>query len=230
MIDGLSSNQPPVRPALIAHRAGNSPARSRAAQAAGADFVEADVWLYRGRLEVRHEKTMRGVPILWDRWMLAPAWAPRVLLDDVLRALGPETGVLLDLKGNDRRLPDALLEAVATETRPLAVCSPNWRLVDAFAEDGRITRVHSAGGSRALRALPGHLRGRERAAVSIHHRLLTATSVTTLREVASMIIAWPVNTRAALDDVLHLGVDGVTSDSLELIKEAARGRPVGSCP
>ena len=40
----------------------------------GADLVEADVRLYRGRLEVRHLRTVGPLPILWDRWQLA---APR---------------------------------------------------------------------------------------------------------------------------------------------------------
>ena len=42
----------------VAHRAGNTPDLLTAALADGADLVEADVHLYRGRLEIRHTKTM----------------------------------------------------------------------------------------------------------------------------------------------------------------------------
>ena len=77
---------------MIAHRAGNDPAHARSAWEAGADLIEADVWLYRGRLEVRHTKTMRGLPLLWDRWSLAPGWGPRLLLGDRYRASHPRRG------------------------------------------------------------------------------------------------------------------------------------------
>ncbi len=69
-------------PALvIAHRAANS-AAALAAVGPGVDVVEADVHLFRGRLEVRHAKTLWPSSVLWERWYLlerdgaAPArWA-----------------------------------------------------------------------------------------------------------------------------------------------------------
>ena len=39
----------PARPLAIAHRAGNRLADLSEAFAAGADYVETDVWLHRGR-------------------------------------------------------------------------------------------------------------------------------------------------------------------------------------
>ena len=53
------------RALLVAHRAGNDPRSARAAAQAGADLVEADVHLRRGRLELRHPR--RIGPVLWDR-------------------------------------------------------------------------------------------------------------------------------------------------------------------
>ena len=61
-------------PLLIAHRAGNDPAHLRAAEDAGADVIEADLHLWRGRLELRHLKTAGPLPVYWDRWALAPPW------------------------------------------------------------------------------------------------------------------------------------------------------------
>ena len=54
---------------VIAHRAGNSLERLAGAGAV-ADVVEADVHLFRGRLEVRHAKTLGPFPRLWERWYL----------------------------------------------------------------------------------------------------------------------------------------------------------------
>ena len=51
----------------IAHRSGNTVAGLRSALDLGVDLVEADVHAYRGRLEVRHLKSMGGLPWLWDR-------------------------------------------------------------------------------------------------------------------------------------------------------------------
>src|SRR5690348_2407672 len=102
---------------VIAHRAGNDLARLRQAQRLGIAVVEADLHLYAGRIEVRHLKTLGPVPVLWDRWTLAPPWAPRLRLERLLAAVGAHTELMLDLKGRDRRLP-ALVAAALGEHAP----------------------------------------------------------------------------------------------------------------
>ena len=82
---------------IVAHRAGNELARLRAAEALRLPLVEADVHLFRGRLEVRHRKTLGPVPILWDRWELAPPWTPRLRHDVRLAAPAPGPELLPDL-------------------------------------------------------------------------------------------------------------------------------------
>ena len=83
----------------IAHRAGNSLAGLHAANELGVDVIECDVHEHRGRLEVRHLKTAGPLPLLWDRWELASASAPRLGLDELLRADEHGTTFMLDLKG-----------------------------------------------------------------------------------------------------------------------------------
>ena len=61
------------RPFVVAHRAGNDLGTLRRAEALAIPLVEADVHLRRGRIEVRHLKTLGPLPVLWDRWRLAPA-------------------------------------------------------------------------------------------------------------------------------------------------------------
>ena len=95
---------------VIAHRAGNSLERLAGAGAV-ADVVEADVHLFRGRLEVRHAKTLGPFPRLWERWYLLEPDAPRLLLEEVLAAAHPGIALMLDLKGPDPRLPRAVLAA-----------------------------------------------------------------------------------------------------------------------
>ena len=91
-------------PLVVAHRAGNRLDALRASEAAGVTFVEADVNLFRGRLEIRHLKTVGPLRLYWDRWELASPWRSRLLLGDVLEAAAPSTELMLDLKGKNPRL------------------------------------------------------------------------------------------------------------------------------
>ena len=61
----------------------------RRAEALEPCLVEADLHLRRGRIEVRHLKTLGPLPLLWDRWRLAPGWRPRLELGALLAAAGP---------------------------------------------------------------------------------------------------------------------------------------------
>ena len=76
--------------------------------------------LFAGRLEIRHEKTVGPIPILWDRWKLAAPWSPRLLLDDLLDAAADDTELLLDLKGGDPAHNAAALAACMRITAPNA--------------------------------------------------------------------------------------------------------------
>ena len=221
----MSAPLPSLRPIVVAHRAGNSLDQIRAAEHAGADLVEADVWLYRGRLEVRHTKTVRAIPVLWDRWSIQHGLGPRLTLDAMLAALRPTTGILLDLKGNDRRLPGTVLGALRAHPRPgaMAVCSQNWKLLPAFAAEPDITVIHSIGGFRRLRrVLAGG--APQMQAISVHERFLHAEMVQALKTIAPLVITWPVNDPSRLETLLAQGVDGVICDDLTLAREAVATR------
>ena len=163
---------------IVAHRAGNDLQRLRAAEALRLRLVEADVHLFAGRLEVRHRKTVGPLPILWDRWELAPPWAPRMLLDELLAAAGPGTELMLDLKGHDRAAAGARARrrsAPPGRAAGITVCSQDWRLLEPFAAHPEIRVVHSVGNARQLARL--RQRDGALAGVSIHERLLDAAVV-----------------------------------------------------
>ena len=211
------------RALAIAHRAGNDLATLRAAEAAGADLVEADVWSYRGRLEIRHLKTMGPVPLLWDRWKLASARGPRLLIADILAAARPSTQFMFDLKGTDAELPRALIEAIRASGRagPYTVCSQRWELLRPFDEIADACVAASIGGPRQLRRAWGRLADDDRRIVSIHFKLLDAETVQRLKQRARGVITWPINTPERLEKVLAWGVDGFTSDNLEVVRQYA---------
>src|SRR3954469_16337485 len=119
-----------MAPFVVAHRAGNDLAVLRRAEPWRPRLVEADVHLHRGRLEVRHLKTLGPLPVLWDRWYLASPRTPRLGLAAVLAGAGQDTALMLDLKG---RNPELSRRVVAELSRrrpmgPVSVCSRRWRL------------------------------------------------------------------------------------------------------
>ncbi|HMM41713.1 MAG TPA: phosphatase PAP2 family protein [Thermomicrobiales bacterium] len=214
------------KPFAVAHRFGNSLAALRLAEDAGADLVEADVWLYRGQLEVRHSKTAGPIPVLWDRWSLEDGRKPRFTLHQLLDGIAPETTLFVDLKRGAPGLADELVRMYHEHLgdSPLLVSSQDWRLLDEFREHPQVTVVHSIGGLRQLDRIWTRLERDDHDAVSIHYRLLSAEIVDALKERVSTVITWPINSEARLNEVLAWGVDGFTSDNVELIRSFVERR------
>ena len=205
----------PERPFIVAHRAGNDLALLRRAEAAGAGLIEADVHLFRGRLEVRHLKTLGPLPVLWDRWYLASPRTPRLELATLLAAARPDTPLMLDLKGRDPRLARRVLAAL--DGRPVSVCSRSWRVLEPFLHRPEVRVVHSVGSRRQLRALRRRFAGRRLGGVSIHRRLLDASTVAELRERAELVVSWPVATPDEARRLWDWGVHGVISERFEAL-------------
>jgi glycerophosphoryl diester phosphodiesterase len=206
-------------PFLVAHRAGNDLSRLREAARLGAALVEADVRLCRGRIEVRHLKTVGPLPILWDRWRLANPFASRLQLAELLAA-APATELLLDLKGRNGRLASAVLELIRPRlaSRRLTVCSRSWHMLEPFAGVPGVSLVHSVGSRRQLRALRRLSAARPLHGVSIHERLLDRATVRDLRARADLVMTWPVTTLERARELAAWGVDGLISENLELAR------------
>jgi glycerophosphoryl diester phosphodiesterase len=205
----------PRRPFVIAHRSGNSLLALRTAEARGVRVIEADVHLFRGRLEVRHLKTLGPVPVLWDRWRLANPFAARLLLAELLDAAGPQTELALDLKGRDRRLALGVLDALRPwlEAGTAAtICARSWPLLEPFRDVDGVRRVHSVGTARQLVRLRRQASGTRLDGISIHERLLDSRRVQELRELADVIMTWPVNSLERAQELVACGVDGLISD------------------
>lgn len=205
----------------VAHRAGNSLAGLRAALDLGADVIEADVHRYRGRLEVRHLKTMGPLPLLWDRWELVPASAPRLGLAELLGAVEHGTPFMLDLKGRHSGAGHAVARHLHEHApgRPVLVCSRYWPALTSFAALPWARTVLSARNRVELAALATRLRtGRAPYGVSVHRSLLDRDVVARLHERVEVVMTWPVNDEAALEAVLAAGVTGVISDEAEILR------------
>jgi glycerophosphoryl diester phosphodiesterase len=212
----------PGAPFVVSHRGGNDIASLGSVERLGIDVVEADLHLFRGRIEVRHLKTLGPIPVLWDRWSLASPFAPRLLLGELLGNVGKETQLMLDLKGRDPRLSDSVLRALQEiEPRRTIVCSRSWHLLEPFSGEGTIRVLHSVGSRWQLRALLRRFPAGSLQGVSIHARLLDRTVVDKVRERAELVFSWPVNTLARARELAAWGVSGMISDRPQLAHELA---------
>jgi glycerophosphoryl diester phosphodiesterase len=214
----------------VAHRAGNSSQRLHRAVELGADVIEADVHSHRGRLEVRHLKTLGPLPWLWDRWELRSATPPRMGLHELLLAAGRPATFVLDLKGRRLRVGREvahLLEELAPG-RPVMVCSRHWPALQPFERLPWVNVVMSARNRGELALLTRRLRtGPPRHGVSVHRSLLTPPLVAALHDRVQVVLTWPVNDPAALREVCGLrssGTIGVISDREEILRQVLERR------
>ena len=222
----------------VAHRAGNSPLATREAMALGVDVIEADVHAHRGRLEVRHLKTMGPLPWLWDRWELHPASLPRLALPQLLVAAQERSLFMLDLKGRRGAVGEHVARQLHAHApnRQVIVCSRYWPALRPFEAVPWVRTVMSARnrGELALliRRLPA---GPPRYGVSVHRSLLSRAVVEALHQHVEVVLTWPVNDPVALAQVAGWqgsGSLGVISDDPAVLREVLRGRslPPGGLP
>jgi hypothetical protein len=207
-------------PFLVAHRAGNCLAELRATELLGAELVEADVRLYRGKLEARHLRTVGPLPILWDRWRLAAPWSRRLQLRELLEATVLETELVLDLKGSKREVAEKTLEAIRPflGARRFTVCARAWPLLEPFA-GLPVRRLHSIGTESELRRFLERFAADRLDGVSIHERLLRPDTVAQLRSIADVVLTWTVNRPARASELVHLGVDGIVTDDIAALSQ-----------
>lgn len=213
----------------IAHRSGNSVAGLRTALDLGVDLVEADVHAYRGRLEVRHLRSMGGLPWLWDRDTVVSRRRHEHLdLAGLIAALGDDHRLMIDLKGVHPRLAPMVagLLREAVPDRGLTVCTKAWWMLDAF--DVPVQRVFSAASRRGLARLQTRLRTRLRSGpvhgVSVRLSMLDRATVEELHRGTERVLVWPVDTPEALDRARSIGADGVISKDLDLLAGLLAGR------
>ncbi len=207
----------------VAHRAGNNLADLRAALDAGVDLVEADIRLFQGALEVRHHRSL-GPHLLWDTWELA--WRRDIAPPPLADVLASEGRLMLDLKGTTVALGTHVAAALRSLApgRPIAVCTKEWRMLDAFACDPHVRQVYSASNRVQLDRLRARLRRHGAYGVSIRQRLLTPEIVAELRTSVEHVLVWPVDTAGAVDDARRLGATGVIGKDLDLLRQVIAAR------
>lgn len=208
------------RPFASAHRAGNSRAAAMAAIEAGADLLETDIWLHKGRLELRHKETLGPIPILWERWAIAPGWRKRYVLRDLLQDTPETTLLFLDFKGSNMDLGPAVLrelDATAPE-RTVAICGRNYPLLQTIANDPRIICFYSVGDDTEWPVAQQLIAASEAPALSIRADLATPDRLQWMNERGGVVVCWDVNSVEEMERLRAAGVDGFTTDHFDLLE------------
>ena len=210
------------RPIRIAHRGGNNRPLLHRALAAGVDWIETDIWLHYGRLVARHDRSLWRLPIMYSRRSVSLMLAPEIVLDSLLEATrDTPTRLLLDLKSRNRILPEALVSVLHRRNAfdRAALCGKDWPLLDRARDlDPRTQVFFTLETTKHLESYRARRRdGTAPPSVSCFHRLLTPTTVEALKKADSTIFAWTVDSEPRARQLLGWGVDGITSNRLDML-------------
>jgi glycerophosphoryl diester phosphodiesterase len=197
----------------VGHNSGRSLAANAQALLHGADIVEIDVRSLSGQLVSSH------FPILTvGEWSLFQG--PTV--EQVWAASANADAIQLDLKETSDAFVHLLIAFLQEHKgeHHVMVASPDIATLARLASTSRdvvpFLSVHNRATLAGLLAdTPGcHMvRG-----VSIREELLDAGSISQLHAAGLLIFAWTVNDPSRADELVQMGVDGITTDDLVLLE------------
>jgi len=239
------------RPVRIAHGFGNSLRRLSRALEGPVDLVETDVRFQGGKIVVRHERKPLPLPLLVDeksslkigrehrcrlvlgRWYIALVGKP-LALEEVLARAKDEGGLLLDLKGEYGSREEGLARALAEllgrmhMEEQATFCGQNWPLLEHLRAAAPHLKVHySIDNNEQLEAFQTILEREPIRGVCLNHSLIERPLIERLKGLGMTIYAWTVDDLQRAQELLELGVDGIISNSLEmlgLLSDGPRGQ------
>jgi len=233
-----STSSGPVR---IAHGFGNSRRRLARALSGPVDLIETDVRFEDGKMVVRHERKLGPLPILIDemtslqigsehgwrlllwRWFIALQRNPLVLRE-VLAEAKDKRGLLLDLKGQYGDREEALAQALAEMLERMGMeeqvtfCGQNWTLLGHLRAAAPHLKVHySIDSADQIRAFQGMLERDPIRRICLNHSLVEEPLIERLKGLGMTIYTWAVDDLRRARELLEMGVDGIISNSLEML-------------
>jgi glycerophosphoryl diester phosphodiesterase len=233
-----STSNGPVR---IAHGFGNSRRRLSRALIGPVDLVETDIRFQDDKMVVRHERKLGPLPILIDeksslglksehrlrlplwRWYMALQRNP-LALQEVLAKAKDKRGLLLDLKGKYGDREEALAQALAEMLERMGmeeqatICGQNWSLLGHLRAAAPHLKVHySIGSADQLKAFQATLEDDPIRRICLNQSLIERPLIERLKGLGMTIYTWTVDDLWRAHELLELGVDGITSNSLEML-------------
>ena len=196
----------------VGHNSGASLTTTRQAIANGADVIEIDVAAMDGRLVSAH---VPPLAVVGHRVFRGP------MLETVWRASADAAVIQLDLKESTpafRALFFAFLEEHAAG-RTVMVATADIAMLQLLEERfPAVLRFLSVPDRAALERLHGDPELiRTIDGVTIRHQLVDAESVIRLKEQGLIVLAWTVNDLTRVNDLVALGVDGISTDNLAIM-------------
>ncbi len=217
---------PDHRPLAIAHRWGNTISTALAAIETGFDMIETDLWPFHGRLEVRHAKSLGPFPIYWEKWYIEAIGPHQLELADLVRALPPTAPLFIDFKGTLPWLGERAIEAIeqVQKGREVIVCGRAWTQLDPIERLPNVHVFYSVGNHAELALVWEKLEAQENPAISVRHELLDIETLGRLNDLGTTIVAWTVNDPVVAAYLFRHGVDGFTSDNVDMLKQIVTHR------
>lgn len=196
----------------VAHNSGARTDATLEALVYGADLIEVDVVEVDGVLRAAHT---RPLPIVGQRWFRGPS------LEHVWTAAYQADAIKLDLKETSPKFVSLVVEFINSrpEGRAVVVASrENWIL--------RALRVRAPSAillkSVADRATIEELLQNDSLlavidGITVRHTLLDQDIAVWLQHEGLLVFAWTVNDMNRVNELMALGVDGITSDNLAIL-------------
>jgi len=201
-------------PAIIAHKGGNGAGSFESAVEAGADLVETDLWVHRGRFEARHERALYPIPLLYEsrRFKRRPG---QFGLAAGVRQLDGRAELFLDLKngpGTAAQLIAEALEQLPPDTR-IAASSPSWHILrEVYDVAPQVELFYSVDVPARLDLLFSVAEHDVRpTGVSCRHTLLTQAVIERFQRLGLLVVAWTVDDTDRATELARQGVDGITT-------------------
>lgn len=196
----------------VAHNSGARTDTLLDALVYGADLIEVDVVEVDGVLRAAHKSPL---PIVGERWFRGPT------LERVWTAAYRAEALKLDLKESSSDMVRLVIEFINTRPpdRPVLVASrdawvlrsirigaPQALLLLSVGDESTLSRLHN--NHQLVSLIDG---------ITIRHTLLTEESATWLHNNGLLVFAWTVNDLERVNELIYLGVDGITSDNLAVL-------------
>lgn len=213
----MSSHLP--RPFASGHRAGNSRQAALAAIDAGADLLETDIWLHRGRLELRHEGRLGPTPILWEKWNSIPKRYKHFTLRDLLKETPDTTLLFLDFKGKHMGLGPAVLAELerTAPNRVIATCGRDYPQLQTIADAPNIITFYSVGTEEEWPVAQEYIAASPAPALSLIANMATEERIAWMKERYGVVVCWGVENVDDMQRLFALGIDGFTTDHADVL-------------
>ncbi|MDQ3549282.1 MAG: glycerophosphodiester phosphodiesterase [Chloroflexota bacterium] len=197
---------------VIAHNAGDNADTTRTALEHDADAIELDVIMAAGRLYAAHATP----PKLIAAWLFR---GPR--LEDAWEVAAQADAVALDLKDTSPAYEDALVQFLAARSHEqVLLCSRSLESLIRLKERLPNAHIYLSVPDRETfdRQMKQELLASQLDGLSMRHIHITEEVMATMKSRNQRIIAWTVNDLSRVNELVNLGVDGITSDNLAILE------------